>query len=509
MNFVNKLLGIDIGTSACKVSVFDIQGNIIASSSKPYKVSYLHAGWAEQNADDWWISVCNSLKEIWNTGKVSPSEIVGVGVDGHSWAALAVSKQGEALRPAIIWFDRRAQTQAKWIEKTIGRDKIINLSGNPVDPAYITPKMLWIKENEPQIYEQSYKFLQSNAFIVYKLTGKFTQDKSQGYGFHFFDIANGCYNIDLCRDMGLDINKVADIYECSEVVGKITKEAAMMTGLIEGTPVVAGGLDAAASTLGAGVIEEGQTQEQGGQAGGMSIFLSKPVIEPRLILSYHVIPNSWLLQGGTVGGGGALKWFKEQLGYEEMKIAQERGISPFEVINEEVLSTKPGSNGLVFLPYMSGERSPIWNPNARGVFFGLSYDKTRSHMARAVMEGCAFALRHNIEVAEDAGAIVSRLISVGGAANSDVWTQIKADVTGKEIIVSYSDDATALGAALLAGVGTGVYKDFQEAVKNTVRIRKKYIPNQGNFKIYKDLYDIYRELYDKLEGTYNKIAEIS
>lgn len=503
-----KLLGIDIGTSACKLTVFDIQGNVVASASRPYKVRYLRVGWAEQDADEWWKAVCSSLKEIWESGKVSPSEIAGIGVDGQSWSALAVSKEGQVLRPVMIWFDRRAQAQVKWMEEAIGKDRIIALSGNPLDPAYITPKMLWIKENEPQVYQRTYKFLQSNAFIVYRLTGNFTQDKSQGYGFHFFNIAKGCYDVELCRDMGLDIEKVADVCECSEVVGKVTKEAAMQTGLVEGTPVVAGGLDAAASTLGAGVIEPGQTQEQGGQAGGMSIFLSKPIIEPRLILGYHVIPGSWLLQGGTVGGGGALKWFKEQLGYEETEIAQKRGISPYKVIDDEVSSIKPGSGGVVFLPYMSGERSPIWNPNARGVFFGLSYDKTKAHMARAVMEGCAFALRHNIEVAEEAGAAVNRLISVGGSANSDVWMQIKADVTGKEIVVPYSDDATALGAALLAGVGTGVYEDFKEAVRRTVRVRKIYTPNPDNFRVYGDLYSVYREIYDKLESTYDRLAQI-
>ncbi|WP_026487296.1 xylulokinase [Caldanaerobius polysaccharolyticus] len=503
-----KLLGIDIGTSACKLTVFDIQGNVVASASRSYKVRYLRAGWAEQDADEWWKAVCSSLKEIWKSGKVSPSEIAGVGVDGQSWSALAVSKDGQVLRPVMIWFDRRAQAQVKWMEETIGKDRIIALSGNPLDPAYITPKMLWIKENEPQVYQRTYKFLQSNAFIVYRLTGNFTQDKSQGYGFHFFDISKGCYDVELCRDMGLDIEKVADVCECSEIVGKVTKEAAMQTGLVEGTPVVAGGLDAAASTLGAGVIESGQTQEQGGQAGGMSIFLSTPVIEPRLILSYHVIPDSWLLQGGTVGGGGALKWFKEQLGYEETEIAQKMGISPYKVIDDEVSSIKPGSGGVVFLPYMSGERSPIWNPNARGVFFGLSYDKTKAHMARAVMEGCAFALRHNIEVAEEAGATVNRLISVGGAANSDVWMQIKADVTGKEIVVPYSDDATALGAALLAGVGTGIYEDFKEAVRRTVRVRKIYKPNPDNFKVYGDLYGVYREIYARLESTYDRLAQI-
>jgi len=502
------LLGIDIGTSACKVTIFDINGAVAASAARPYNTYYPKSGWAEQDANDWWGAVCDALNAIWQSDKIKPHEIAGVGVDGQSWSALPVSSDGNPLRPAIIWLDRRAQKQADQMAKAAGRQTLINTSGNPPDPAYITPKMLWIKENEPETYKRAYKFLQSNGYITYKLTGQFTQDKSQGYGFHFFDIKNGFYDEELCKQIGLDIDKVADIYECCDVVGSVTSEAARSTGLIEGTPVVAGGLDAAASTLGAGVIFPGQTQEQGGQAGGMSICLDEAIIEPRLILGYHVVPNKWLLQGGTVGGGGALRWFVDQFGYAEACQAKAKGLNVYSIIDEEASKIKAGSNGLIFLPYMSGERSPIWNPKARGVFFGLSYDKTRAHAARAVMEGCAYALRHNIEVGEQAGGRVSGLMSVGGAAKSAVWTQVKADITQKRINVPYADDATALGSAILAGVGTGIYKSFEEAVTATVKIKNTFEPNKANFAIYDRLYAIYSDIYNKLEQTYDELYEI-
>jgi xylulokinase len=240
----------------------------------------------------------------------------------------------------------------------------------------------------------------------------------------------------------------------------------------------------------------------------MSIYVDKPVIEPRLIFGYHVVPDAWLLQGGTVGGGGALRWFVDQFGYAEVCRANKEGVSVYGIVDNEASSIKPGSDGLIFLPYMSGERSPIWNPKARGVFFGLSYDKTRAHAARAVMEGCAYSLRHNIEVAQQAGAHVDELISVGGAAKSSLWAQIKADVTKKRIQVPYADDATALGAAILAGVGIGAYKDFREAVSKTVRIRASYEPNADNFYIYDKLYAVYREVYENLEQTYDKLYEV-
>ena len=261
------------------------------------------------------------------------------------------------------------------MKEIAGEDRLIALNGNPVDAAYITPKILWIKQNEPEIYRKAYKFLQSNSFIVYKLTGEFSQDNSQGYGFHFFNISKGCWDERVAEELGISLDLMSPLFHCHQVVGTVTKKAADESGLVPGIPVVAGGLDAACCSLGAGVIHPGQTQEQGGQAGGMSILVDRPMIHPRLILGYHVIPDRWLLQGGTVGGGGALRWFNEQLGAFEQQQAGETGRSPYEIMDEEAEIIAPGCNGLIFLPYMAGERSPIWDSKARGVFFGLSYEK--------------------------------------------------------------------------------------------------------------------------------------
>ena len=250
------------------------------------------------------------------------------------------------------------------------------------------------------------------------------------------------------------------------------------------------------------------TQEQGGQAGGMSIQVDSPLIHPKLILGFHVIPGQWLLQGGTVGGSGTLKWFNEQLGtYEQLK-GEERGLSPYEIMSEEAQSIGPGSDGLIFLPYMAGERSPIWDSKARGVFFGLSYDKTRAHMIRSIMEGVGFSLLHNLETAEEVGARVEVLNSVGGAANSHVWTQIKADITGKIIQVPFSDHATSLGAAILAGVGAGVYSSFEQAVSKTVRIQRVHHPDDKNNKIYRDYYRLYLDLYERLKDSFVQLSGI-
>mgnify|MGYP005840569969 CR=1 FL=1 len=500
------LLGIDIGTSGCKVAVFDLEGKVISQSTKDYNVYYPSPGFVEQNPEEWWKEVCNAIKETLAIGKIDPKKIAGVGIDGQSWSAIPVDRNGNVLHNTPIWMDTRSSKIVQKTVEKIGFDRIFKLSGNSFEPTYSTPKILWFKENMSDIYRNTFKFLQSNSFIAYKLTGAMTQDVSQGYGLHMFDMKTGKYDDALCEEMGIDRGKLPDIFACHDVVGEVTSAAADETCLKAGTPVVAGGLDAACGTLGAGVFERGQTQEQGGQAGGMSICLDEAVTHPKLILGFHVVPGLWLLQGGTVGGGGTIKWFRQELGtfYEIEEKSQ--GINAFKIMDEEASKISPGSDGLIFLPYMAGERSPIWDKNAMGVFFGLGYSKTRAHMIRATLEGCAYALLHNLKTAQGAGVNVDELIAMGGAANSRLWTQIKADVTGKVIKVPTSDTATTLGAAILAGVGTGQYKGFKEAVDQTVSITRIHEPDMKNHVMYMKRYELYLEIYENLKNTMAKAA---
>lgn len=486
------LLGIDIGTSACKVAVFDIHGTVLAQSNQPYRVYYPHNGWAEQNPEEWWSAICDGIRDCLARENVNSEDIVGIGVDGQSWSAIPVDKKGRVLDRTPIWMDTRARDICDRVKERVGEDRIFEIAGNDFLPSYSTPKMIWFREEKPEIYKETDKFLQSNSYIVYKLTGVMSQDVSQGYGIHFFDMANLTYNETLAEELGLCVEQVPDLYQCDQVVGMVTRQAAELTGLKEGTPVVAGGLDAACGTLGAGVYKVGQTQEQGGQAGGMSICTDHALSHKKLILSAHVVPDKWLLQGGSVGGGGALKWFKQEFGKD----------LSFDELTAEAESIGPGADGVAFLPYMAGERSPIWDPDAKGVFYGLGFDKTRGHMIRALLEGVAFSLQHNLRVAAQAGAKVDVLNAMGGASNSLLWTQIKADVTGKTIQVPTSDTATTLGAALLAGVGCGLYKDYEQAVSDTIVITRIQEPNMENHEIYQRSMELYLRLYENLKETY-------
>lgn len=494
------LLGIDVGTSACKVALFDNNGRVVAQIAGEYPIYYPAPGYVEQNPKEWWDVICKMIGKTIKEGRVTPSEISGIGIAGQSWSSILVDKNGNVLANTPIWMDTRASDLCSAIVERVGFDRIFNVSGNSFEATYTTPKILWFKENHPDTFRKTFKVLQSNSFIAFKLTGRMTQDVSQGYGLHVFNMNNGKWDSKFCDEIGIPEEILPDIFQCHDVIGEVTHYAARETGLIPGIPVVAGGLDAACGTLGAGVIKVGQTQEQGGQAGGMSICTDKTVAHPKLILGFHVVPKRWLLQGGTVGGG-AVKWFQKELGTLETSKGKEYGVSVFKLLDEEASKINPGSDGVIFLPYMAGERSPIWNKDAKGVFFGLGYDKTRAHMFRAVLEGCAFALQHNLKIAEEAGANAEILNSMGGAANSLLWTQIKADVTGKEIHIPAAETATTLGAAILAGVGTGVFKNFEEAIQKSIKIDRIHKPEMKNHEIYKQYYGIYREIYENLKDT--------
>lgn len=481
------LLGVDIGTSACKTALFRADGVLVASADAAYPVRYPQPGWAQQEPEMWWQGAVSAIRRLLEESRVRAEEIAGIGVDGQSWSMVPLDADGAVLYPSPIWTDCRARAECDDMRRAVGEEALFACSGNPVQPSYTLPKVLWLKKNEPELYRRTACVLQSNGYIVYRLTGERTQDVSQGYGWNCFDMRRDEWNRELAAGLGIDPGILPEICTCSQIVGGITAEAAAATGLSEGTPVVAGGLDAACSTLGVGVIGAGQTQEQGGQAGGMSICMDRYAADPALILSRHVVPERWLLQGGTTGGGGALKWLREQL-CPEMS---------FDDLSRLAGQAPPGSGGVVFLPFMAGERSPLWNPDAKGVLYGLGFAAGRAQIVRAVMEGVAFSLRHNLEVARAAGSRIDVLRATGGSSQSAVWMQMKADITGCRIEIPEAVTAAARGAAILAGMGTGVYRSWNEAVQ-PVRVTCRYEPDAQLADVYQAQYGMYRQLIDAL-----------
>jgi xylulokinase len=506
------ILTVDVGTSSTKTSLWTEAGQLVAHAASTYDLQRAQPLWAEIDGDTWWQAVCETIRTVLATSGVDPVSIAGIGVDGVGWTLIPVDRSGEPLRPAMIWLDRRAEQETTWLKSLPEADSLVNLNANPLDAAYITPKLIWLKKNHPDIFDSAHKFLEATGFIVSRFTGAFVCDHTQAYGYHFFDIRNQKWDEHAARTIGIPIEKMPTLCGSTEIAGTVTKKAAEQTGLKPGIPVIAGCLDAAAGALGSGVVKPGQTNEQGGQAGGFGISLDRVLVEPRLIFSHHVIPGQYLLQAGTVGGG-SLSWFRDQLGHPEVSAANLLGQNPFALFSSQVEKSKPGANGLIFLPYMAGERTPLWSSIAQGVFFGLTYTTTRADILRAIMEGCAFAVYDNLQIAAEHGAQVDEFLGSGGATQSAIWCQIKADIYGKPFIVARRADGGegghGLGLFALTAYGVGLSKDIGTCVSDLLPTRQVFEPSAGNHSLYQELFAVYRSLSRKLMDDFARLAAIT
>lgn len=505
------VIGIDIGTSSTKTALWREDGALLAETSAPYPLHRPHPAWAQMDANEWWAAACATVRRVLAQSGVDPRAVVGVGVDALGWALTPVDRLGRALHPAMIWLDRRAEAEAAQLRARPDADHLVDLVANPLDAAYLTPKLLWLKHHHPDIFEAAHQFLTASGFIVQRLTGAFTCDYTQAYGFHFFDIRREQWDAAAAQSLGLPPEKFPPLFQSCQIVGQITTEAAAATGLAPGTPVIAGALDAAAGAFGSGVVRVGQTADQGGTAFGLSACVDRVMVEPRLIFSHHVAPGLYLFQGGTVGGG-MLGWFKDTLGQPENTAAQLLGVSPYELMSRQVAESPAGANGLIFLPYMAGERSPLWNSQARGVFFGLSYKSSRADILRAIMEGCAYAVHHNVQVMAQKGVTVQEWIGIGGASNSPVWCQIKADITNRPFTVARRADGgpgdNTLGLTAMVLHATGRCPDMAGLMESFLPNRTVHQPVAAHHALYRDLFEIYLSLSQKLQPDFARLAQV-
>lgn len=506
------IITVDIGTSGTKTALWDELGQLIAETSYGYPLNRPEPLWAEIDGEVWWQAVCSTIRQVIAQSGIAPGDVAGVGVDGVGWTLLPVDQQCNPLHPAMIWLDRRAHTETAWLKALPNADDLVCLVANPIDSAYITPKLLWLKNHHPAIFASTYRFMTCSGFIVARLSGEFTCDYTQAYGYHFFDLVHERWDEQAAAQIGIPLEQMPRLCACHEVVGGITPQAAAQTGLPVGVPVIAGCLDAAVGALGAGVTQLGKTNEQGGQAGGMAVSLDRVVVEPQLIFSHHVIPGQYLIQAGTVGGG-TLGWFRDVLGQVEVNAARLLGRSPFELISQQVEQTSPGAHGVIFLPYMAGERTPLWNSTARGTFFGLSYSTTRGDLLRAIMEGCAFAVYDNLLIAEQKGVTVSEYWGSGGATQSAVWCQIKADVSNVPFIVARRADGGegghSLGLYALTAHAVGLCDEIGACVEALLPNRQVFEPSPERHALYEDLFGIYRSISRKLLDDFDRLAMIT
>lgn len=503
------LMGIDIGTTGAKVALFDVTGRTIASAGKEYPTAHPHPKHAEQDPEDWWKAIKESVQQVLSIGNIASQNIAAISISSMTITVLPLAKDGKPLYPAIIWTDTRSEEQCAWIKEKVGEELIANITCNQIAPLYASGKILWLKQNKPKIFDQTYKFLQANSYINLKLTGEFTMDLSNIVLTGLGDAKQKKWSTNLCEIIGISLEKLPKIYNSTQVIGKVTRKAAKETGLAEGTPVIAGANDVNAAALAAGVVRPGQVFVDVGHATSLGVCVDQALYHPNLILSDSVFPNLWFTGGIASYTGASVRWFRDTFGMPEVQAACLLNCDPFDLMNLEVEKTGPGAGNLIFLPHLGGFSTPLGNPNAKGLFFGLSLNTTRSHIIRAIFEGSAYSLHYNIQKVISAGINVSEKVRItGGGSKSKVWNQIRADITNRVFLLPQNPTGSVLGSAILAGVGAGLYPDIREAVKSIVKEEMKFEPRFEYHQKYKELFDIYCNVYEKLEEEFNQLARV-
>ncbi|MDF2614398.1 MAG: xylB [Clostridia bacterium] len=504
---IQYLLAHDLGTSGNKATLFDTEGKLIKSIVRAYDVHYFNNNWAEQDPDDWWRAVCETTQEI--VKGMDKSKIAAVSFSGQMMGCLCVDREGKPLRKSIIWADQRAVKEAAFLEQEIGNKKYYRITGHRISPSYGLQKLMWIKNNEPEIYRETYKVLNSKDYIIFKLTGKFVTDYSDATGTCMLDLNTYRWSDELIMRSGIDGNKLPELHKSTSIIGGVSEQAAVLTGLEAGTPVVCGGGDGVCATVGAGCIKEGSAYSIVGSSAWISMTTKEPIFDESMrtfnwahIISEHVAPC-----GTMQAAGVSYNWLKNEVCMHETEEAKKLGISPYEIINKRIKNSPAGANGLIFLPYLLGERSPRWNPNARGAFIGLTAAHKREDLLRSVLEGITMNLNVILDVFKEYYDI-KELIVIGGGAKGEVWRQIMADIYNLKIITpNYLEEATSMGAAVTGGVGVGIFKDFN-VIEKFIEIKNIEEPIIENNECYQKLMPIFDESYNALVHVYEKLAEL-
>lgn len=480
------LLGADVGTSSLKVVLYDEALRPVAQSRREYATRYPVPDHAEQDPEDWLRAFRAATREVLGASGIRSAEIAGVGIDGMSSLALPVDAHGVPLRPAMIWLDRRAREQAEHGRERFAAQQLA-ISGNRCDPSCFAPKAAWIRENEPEVYRRAVSFLHCNAYLVQRLTGAFTMDVSEAGLSLICDIQTGQYAEELVGAWGLDRRKLPDVAKCTDVVGRITSPMAAETGLAAGTPVIAGAMDNVAATVGLGLREEGDSYIAAGTAINVGILKDAPPRDGKGLVYHFGIDGSWLLNGGADCGGAGLLWFRNLLRDADLASLSELGAG-----------TACGEHPLLFLPYMVGQRAPLWNDSTRGVVLGINPGTERRHLARMFMESVALAARHVFD--ELCPARPSRAALTGGITNNPAWSQLFADVTGMRLSPCALPEVSTLGSAILAGLGVGVFRDAADA-RARIPSGQECLPDRDRSEYYAALYGIFAEACCNVAGS--------
>jgi xylulokinase len=504
MSKTHYILAHDLGTTGNKATLFDaISGTAVATAFEAYDTAYPRAAWAEQDAVDWWRAVRESTQELLSTSNIAPGDIAVVSFSGMMNGALAVDAMGVPLRSAIIWADQRATAEAEFLAQCCGMEQVYRRTGHRPSASYTAAKMLWIQRHQPEVYARTHRFLQAKDYVAYQMSGAFATDYSDASGTNLFDLDRREWAVDMMEAVGLDPHRLPPAHPSHTVIGQVTAQAAAKTGLLAGTPVVIGGGDGACATVGAGSVYPGDAYNYVGSSSWIAVTAEEPLYDPhmRTFTFVHLDPELYFPTGTTQCAGGSYDWLERLLrGEAETRLYDE--------MSAAAASVAPGAEGLLFLPYLIGERSPHWNPLARGAFVGLTMSHGRAEVARAVLEGVAFNLRMILDAFLEQGAAITAMRLIGGGARSALWRQILADVYGLPILrPALLAEATSLGAAIAGGVGVGLFPDFRVA-HEFVKVEEAEQPDPTRQRRYAALHDLFQHTYTALEPIFEQLATL-
>jgi xylulokinase len=495
-----NFLGIDLGTSAVKLLVMDETGKVLGTVSKEYPVYYPQAGWAEQHPEDWWKATKEGIKEILGKSGMSGESIHSIGLSGQMHGLVLLDEEEQVLMPAILWCDQRTQTECDYINERLGK-KLSEYTGNQALTGFTAPKLLWVKRNRPQVYEQIRHMLLPKDYIRFKLTGEYATDVSDASGTLLFDVSKRQWSAEMLEFLELAAEVLPTCYESTAITGKVTKNAALSTGLLPGVAVVGGGGDQACGAVGTGVVSAGIVSVALGTSGVVFACQEKYAVDSlNRLHSFCHANGKWHVMGVMLSAAACLKWWVEQgcqldsLGYDSLLLEAEK--------------IAPGSEGLLFLPYLMGERTPHSDPYARGAFIGLTMTHERAHMTRAILEGVSFGLKDSLKIIYQHNIPIQRIRVSGGGAKSRLWRQMLADILGLPVDVVNSVEGPAFGAAILAAVGHGSFGSVQEACDTIIKTVDTVEPNELARKKYEEMHLIYCSLYGTLKETFKVISKI-
>src|SRR6266852_3390871 len=488
-----KFLGIDVGTGGTRALLLDEAGRVLSAATAEHApMASPQLGWAEQDPRDWWRAACVAVAECWSKESTGAGEVAAIGLSGQRHGLVLLDATGEVVRPALLWCDQRTEEECREITERVGAKRLIDLVANPALTGFTLPKIWWVRKHEPEPWSRVRSIMLPKDYVRFKLTGARATDVADASGTLLFDVVRRRWSAEMLEASDLGAEILPEVFESPEIRGRVSKNGAAASGLREGTPVIAGAGDQAAGAVGMGIVEPGNVSATSGTSGVVFAATSEPVVEPKVRIHTfcHAIPRRWHVMGVTQGAGLSLRWFRDQFG----------GGASYDALMKEAVQAPAGADGLLWAPYLMGERTPHLDPSARGALVGLTAQHTRAHVIRAILEGVAFSLRDTFTIFRELGVPVKSIRLGGGGARSSLWQQIQADIYGMPVDLIEAEEGAAYGAALLAGVGAGVWQSVDTACETAVHVARRVEPIARNVELLNRRYEEYRKLYPALRG---------